>query len=341
MNFIISNKYLKRTKLLVYIFLFVIPVLLAFILFPKPTASGIVYYLFFLLTFSVTAIITYYSLNEFVSSIYVCLLFSITYSCMSWHFLKYNQFFLGFYGFLPYTTTCMIRFTLDLDVPDFKKILILLIVEVFLIIFQPMWGIVVFTISVVFTLYRIINRKKLNKWYILITVLPALSFITNGFDAEPYTGIKLVELFIPLENSYIDVFSKIYSYFDTHLIQYEVFHIKLYNYAHLGIVLSISLIWAIIDFLFLKEKDDLVDFCNIMIVTLLFIFLFWGITVILYYGDRAVNYESFIMVIAFFLCITGGKFLEKIQVSVNKLLFYGLTGILFLISIISCVPTTI
>ena len=54
--------------------------------------------------------------------------------------------------------------------------------------------------------------------------------------------------------------------------------------------------------------------------------------------QRCSNYEIFIMVIAFLLCITGGKALEKMKGSSNKLLFYGFSGIIFFISILGCIP---
>lgn len=341
MNFIINNKFKNKPDLLPYIFLCIIPVLIVYGFFPKSEDARLLRYVLYLLTFSVTAVITYYSLTEFIYSKYICFLFSFTYSFMSWHFFYYNQLILCFYGLLPYAVKCMIKFTLDLDVPDFKTIPGLLIVEIFLIVFQPMWGIVIFTVFFVFALYRVINRKKINKWYIFVIFLPALSFVTKGFKAEPYTGIKLAELFIPLENGYVGLLSKIYSFFDANLVQYKVFHIKLSNYSHLGIVLALSLIYSVIDFVFLKEEDDILNFCNIMIVCLLFFFLFRGITAIIYCGYRAVNFESFIMVIAFLLCITAGKLLEKIKASSNKLVFYGFSGIVFFISILSCIPKCI
>ena len=243
MNFIPNNK-LKKSDFLPYIFLCIIPVLIVWVLFPKLADSSWFHYLLYLLTFPVTAVIAYFSLTEFVYSKYICFLFSLTYSFMSWHFFYYNQLVLCFYGLLPYAVKCIIKFTLDLDVPDFKTIQGLLIVEIFLIVFQPMWGIVIFTVFFVFTLYRIINRKKINKWHILITFLPALSAVTSGFKAMTYTGIKLAELFIPLENGYVGLLSKIYSFFDANLVQYKVFHIKLSNYSHLGIVLALSLIYS-------------------------------------------------------------------------------------------------
>lgn len=340
MNFIINNK-LNRSDLLSYIFLFIIPVLIVCALFSKPADSSWFHYLLYLMSFSATAVITYFSLTEFVSSKYICCLFSLAYSFMSWHFLKYNQPFLCFYGLLPYAITVLLKFTLDFNIPNFQNSIGLLIVDIFLVFVQPMWGVVVFIVSVIFALYKIINKKKIDKWYIFATILSALSFVTNGLKPEPYTGIKLVELFIPLENGYIDVFSKIYSYFDTHLVQYEICHIELQNYSHLGIVLSLSLIYSVFDFLFLKEDDDTVNFCNIMIVCFLFFFLFRGITAILYCGYMAVNFESFIMVIAFLLCIVGGKFLEKITVKTNSVLFYGVSGIFFFISIILCIPKVV
>ena len=339
MNFIINNKISKKSDLFPYIFLFIISVLMVGVFFTKPTDSSWLHYLLFLLTFSVTAIITFSSLIEFISSKYVCFLFSLTYSFMSYHFLQYNHVFLCFYGLLPYAITYLLKFTLDLCVLNLKNILGLLIVDIFLIVVQPKWGIVIFIISVVFALYRIINQKKIGKWYILVMLLTAFSFITNGLTPEPYTGIKLAELFIPLENGYINGFSKIYSYFDKHLVQYEIFHIKLQNYSHLGIVLSLSLIHSLFKFFFLKEDDDVVNFCNIMVVGLLFVFLFRGITAIIYCGYKAfANFEIFIMIIAFLLCITGGKALEKMKGSSNKLLFYGFSGIIFFISILGCIP---
>lgn len=343
MNFIINNKLLKKSDTFLYIFLIIsIPVLMVCIFFPKPAGSSYLHYLLFLLTFPITALITFFSLIEFISSKYICFVFSLTYSFMTWHFLHYNQVVLCFYGLLPYATTCLLKFTLDLCVPNLKNILGLLIVDIFLIIFQAKWGIVIFIVSVVFALYRIINQKKLDKWYVLVMILPAFSFITNGLAREPYTGIKLAELFIPLENGYINVFSNIYSYFDTRLVQYKVCYIKLQNYGHLGILLSLSLIHSVIKFFFLNEDDDLVNFCNIMIVSLLFFFLFRGITAIIYYEYKAfANFETFIMIIAFFLCITGGKALEKIKNSSNKMLFYGLSGIIFFVSILGCIPKTI
>ena len=332
MNFTRTNK-MRKSVLLPYVLLVIISVLIVFFLFPKPVDSGLLRYLLFVFTFPVTAVITYFSLIEVVSSKYICFLFSITYSFLPWHFLKYNNLSVGFYGLLPYATTGLIMLTLDFHVPDFKNTFCLIIVDIILIFFQPMWGIVIFTVSVIFALYRIINRKKLNKWYILVCILPVISFVTNGAHFESYRGIGLVELFIPLENGLIKIFSNVYSYFIENLND------KLYNYSYLGIVLSLSLLYSFVNFFFLTEEDSIVNFCNIMIVFLLFFFLFRGLTAIIYYKYRSVNFESFIMIIAFLLCITGSRVLEKIKVHTNKFVFYGVSALVFFFNILSCIPT--
>jgi len=328
----------KKSFIIYSVFCILLPLVAVPVLFPvRPH----IYYMF-LATFSITALLTFISLKSFIASDYICFLFALTYTFMSWHFLYAESPALCFCGFLPLVLCSLIKITLKDAVVPFKDILVCLFSEVFLMVFQPKWGIVVFIVSVFCFIYRVINKFPVNKYYLIVVFVSGLSFLANGFISETYTGLKLVELFIPLKNARFGFLSGIYDYIDARMTQYETCHITLLNYSHLGLVLSISLVVMIFKFFFLKEDDELCHFCSVLVFALFFFFLYRGITSIVYYEYKAfANYEMFIMVISFLLCITGGRQLEKLQTRCNKYVFYGFSGLLFFVSILAGIPAGI